>query len=172
MGTLAMDENKREPDGMSDVRMDLPTHEEATMWLFSMIHYSVDKARGARLRCSTECSKKFYPRLHWALDISSKLRASAPGGIREVDNNIVSRDELHKLPEPHVCQQLGRVVGLLLVEVLGVIERWQQRICFLIGKLGSQSQRSADDRQACWLAARFPLCPEDREEKHGKQYCR
>jgi hypothetical protein len=28
---LAMDENKIETEGMSDIRMDLPTHEEATM---------------------------------------------------------------------------------------------------------------------------------------------
>jgi hypothetical protein len=31
VGALAMDENKRETEGMSDVRMDLPAHEEATM---------------------------------------------------------------------------------------------------------------------------------------------
>jgi hypothetical protein len=109
------------PESVEDpnLRMCAPAHQEATMRFLAFIYQSIHEARGANLFASTcQSSECLGACLYCDVACADKFCAFAPGWIGEVDDNVVSRHVVDKIPQKHVCEHLRRVVVLLGIEFL------------------------------------------------------
>jgi hypothetical protein len=87
-----------------NLRMDLPTHEETTMRLLTLIYHGVDVARSAYLGAPAgDSAKDRDGHLHPpALDVTRQVGTPDHGRVSEVDDYVVGRDVFDEIPKEHL----------------------------------------------------------------------
>ncbi len=143
------------------------------MGLFALANESINKTTRADLRCPPSHLKQLHAYSNQTTRISRQTRASDPSWIREIDHDIVRFDVVDKLPQKHLCHDLGRLVVLLGVELLGIIEGWQEGISIAIWYPSDQGQRCASDRDHWWFGAvrGVVFLLQYGEEEQQKEHC-